>query len=321
MSTAPTVRHHRIDTGGGVHLHVRDAGPEDGAPVLLLHGFPELATSWRHQEAALAAAGYRTLAPDMRGYGASDVPADTAAYGMGALVGDAAGVLDGLGIERAAVVGHDWGALVAWQAALRLPERLTAVAGLSVPHTARGDMRPTELYELFFPDRFFYILYFQQPGVAERELEADLRAFHLRIRWSTSGAQPPVPADPPREGTGYLDSLAAAPAELPAWLPEDHLDELVEAAGRTGLAGALSWYRNLDANWEASADVDQHVHVPAAFITGEHDPLAKLLPASSMDSWVDDLRLSRMLPGVGHWTGEEDPEGVNAALLEFLAGV
>lgn len=310
--------HHRLESNG-ITIHVAEAG--QGRPVVLCHGFPELWSSWRHQIGALAEAGYRAIALDMRGYGETEAPGPVDAYTMDALTGDVAGVMDALGLDRAVVVGHDWGALVAWHVALRHADRLAGVAALSVPYSPRGDMRPTELYELFFAGKFFYMLYFQERDRPDAELAADVRHFLLRMMNSTSGAQPPVPSDLPREGTGYLDSLAAAPEVVPSWL-DGHLDDLVAAFSRTGFTGALNWYRNLDRNWELSEDLaGAHVTVPALFVTGERDPLSRLLPATVMDGWVDDLRASVVLPGVGHWTGEEAPDGVNRALLDFLGGL
>lgn len=313
----PTTR--RI-AGKGITMNVLEAG--EGRPVILCHGFPELSSSWRHQIPALAAAGHHVLAPDMRGYGDTDAPGAVEAYAMTELVGDVVALIDSLGVERAAVVGHDWGAMVAWQVALAAPERLAGVAALSVPFSPRFPMPPTELFESFFPGQFMYMLYFQEPGVAEAELERDIRAFLLRMYWTAGGARPAVAGSPwPREGTGYLDTLAAAPDSVPTWLA-DHLDPMARSFARSGMRGPLNWYRNLDRNWEESAAQAQaHVTVPAFFITGDNDPIAGLLPASGMDGWVDDLRGAISLPGVGHWTGEENPEAVNAALLGFLGGL
>jgi pimeloyl-ACP methyl ester carboxylesterase len=306
---------HRLVRSNGISLHVAEAG--EGNPVVLCHGFPELWSTWRHQIDGLAAAGYRVIAPDMRGYGGSDAPAAVEAYAMKELVADVVGLIDGIGAERAVVVGHDWGASVAWQTALDAPERVAAVASLSVPYIP-FPMKPTELFEAFFPGAFMYMLYFQAPGVADAELGRDARETLLRMAWSTSGAQPAVPEGPlPRVGTGYLDTLAPAPDTVPAWLAEV-LDEHAATFARTGFTGGLNWYRNLDRNWEASSASEAHVTPPALFIAGEHDGILRLLNPAEMSKWVDDLHGVVMLPGVGHWTGEEDPAGVNSALLAFL---
>lgn len=314
-----TALRRRRMTGNGIDMSVLEAG--EGRPVVLCHGFPELAVTWRHQIPALAAAGYHVIAPDLRGYGATDAPDAVEAYAMRELVADVVGLIDGLGAERAAVVGHDWGALLTWQVALTAPERVAGVAALSVPHSERFPMRPTELFDAFFPGEFMYMLYFQNPDVPEAELERDVRDFLLRIYWTAAGPRPEVPPGPhPREGTGYLDVLAPPPDSLPPWLAEN-IDELTTAFESSGLRGPLNWYRNMDRNWESSEGRSDRITVPALFVTGDKDPVAGLIPAAGMTALVDDLRGVITLPGVGHWTGEESPDAVNVALIEFLDGL
>ena len=310
----------RLTGAGGVGLDVAVGG--DGPLVVLLHGFPELASTWRHQVGPLVAAGHTVAVPDQRGYGRSDRPADIAAYEAGLLAADVRAIAAALGARRYAVAGHDWGALVAWRVAQEAPAEVAGVAGLSVPFSPRPPLPPTQLFRALFPDRFFYMLHFQRPGAVEAEFAEDPRRFLARMYWANSGEAPADSIrDLPREGSRYVDMFADPPGRLPGWLAE-HLDTLVETFTRTGLTGPLSWYRAMDLGWERSAHLDgARVSVPALFITGEHDAVARFLPAEGMTPHLDDLRTVVRLPGVGHWTGEEAPQPVNQALLGFLASL
>lgn len=291
-------------TVNGVRLHVAEAGPADGPLVVLLHGFPELGYSWRHQIPALAAAGFRVLTPDLRGYGLSEAPEPVEAYAMTELVGDVVGLIDHAGAEQAVVAGHDWGADVAWKTALLAPERVRAVAGLSVPYAPRAPAPPiTILREQLGED--FYMVWFQAPGVAEAALERDVRRTLLARRaWTSAWAD--GEEDPPR----------------PDWLGEDELGVYVEAFERTGFRGGLSYYRNIDRNWEDTADVAaRRIEQPALFLTGERDPVRQFMPAAVMDGWVTGLRETIVVPGAGHWVTQDAPAAVNDALLRFLRGL
>ena len=179
---------HRMVETNGIKIHLAEQG--EGPVVLMLHGFPESWYSWRHQLPALADAGYHVICPDVRGYGQSDAPEAIEAYSMKQLTADAVGILDALDIENAVVVGHDWGAPMAWNSAFLYPDRFRAVVGMSVPFSQRGPMPPTQLFKQVFKDNFFYILYFQEPGVAEAELEADVRRF-LRLFMHSASADGP----------------------------------------------------------------------------------------------------------------------------------
>jgi pimeloyl-ACP methyl ester carboxylesterase len=309
-------------------MQVAEAG--EGPLVLLCHGFPELAHSWRHQVPALAEAGYRAVAPDQRGYGGTDAPEPVEAYTILHLVGDLVGLLDHYREERAVVVGHDWGALVAWAAATIRPERFRAVCGMSVPYVPRMPVRPTDMMKAMAGDRFFYMLYFQEPGPAEAELEADVRTTLRRILFSASGSVPADHAfrtDLPRSA-GFLDAMIE-PEKLPEWLPEADLDVYVEAFRRTGFRGGLNWYRNLDRNWELMAPwVGAKVSVPALFVGGARDLVVTGPPGgpgnpmmTAMPSFVPDLRGTVLVEGAGHWNQQEKPEETNRALLEFLASL
>ncbi|MGI9029700.1 MAG: alpha/beta fold hydrolase [Ilumatobacteraceae bacterium] len=226
----------------GIELDVVEAGDPTGPAVVLSHGFPECAHSWRHQLEPLAAAGYHVVAPDQRGYGRSSAPTDIAAYGINDLGGDLLGLLDETGHDDAVFVGHDWGALVVWDLARLHPGRVRAVINASVPYTP-WPAPPTELFRAQFGDRFFYILYFQTVGPAEAELAADVERTMRTILWAASGdGFPDRPPDPlPAEGTGFLDAMAAAgpvPPELPAWLTADDLATYVDSFEASGFLRA-----------------------------------------------------------------------------------
>jgi pimeloyl-ACP methyl ester carboxylesterase len=311
---------HRSITTNGIAMHVAERG--QGPTVVLCHGFPELWYSWRHQIGALADAGYRVVAPDQRGYGATDRPKGIEEYDILHLTDDLLGLLDALGEEKAVFVGHDWGAPVVWHLAQRVPHRVRAVVGLSVPFLPRGDTDPISLFEALFPDTFFYMLYFQEPGVADADLGRDPRD---TLRRFMSGISADGAADAfrplPRTGTRLSDWLPD-PGDLPGWLKEKDLDYYAEEFGRTGFTGGLNWYRNMRRNWELTEDLAQtKVVAPALFITGEHDPVAMMTSTAEMEEWVPDLRGQVTLRAAGHWTQQESPDEVNAALIDFLSGL
>ncbi len=313
---------HRTVQTNGINMHIAEAG--EGPLVLLIHGFPESWYSWRHQLPALASAGYHAVATDVRGYGRSDAPGPIEAYSMKQMTADHAGVIDALGERTAVVVGHDWGAPIAWHCALLYPERFPAVAALSVPYTPRPPMPPTQLFKLAFPDTFFYILYFQEPGVAEAELEADVRKSMRVFLHAASGD---AAADlsfwrKPKDAT-FLDGLPE-PASLPPWLTPADLDYFVGEFERTGFRGGLNRYRNMDRDWEEMPELaGATVRQPALFIAGDRDGVIAMNPAGidMMKQSVPNLRDALLLPGCGHWTQQERPAEVNAALIAFLKGL
>jgi len=319
---------HRTVEANGIRIHCAEAG--EGPLVLLCHGWPESWYSWRHQLKALAEAGFRAVAPDMRGYGETDRPDAIESYTLFHLVGDMVGILNALGAERAAIVGHDWGAPVAWHAALLRPDRFRAVAGLSVPFRPRGSARPTSAMPQT-EQTWFYQLYFQDPGVAEAEFERDPRATIRRLLYSASGNVPrrnPIdargdaaPGMVPRTG-GFLSRMVDPPT-LPAWLTEADIDFYAGEFARTGFRGGLNWYRNIDRNWDLMAPfAGLKVAVPALYVAGDRDLVVGFAGAAqliaNLKSFVPELRDTVMLPGCGHWTQQERPEEVNAALLRFL---
>lgn len=292
-----------MQVGPQITLNVLDEGR--GPAVVLCHGFPELAFSWRRQVPALAAAGLRVLAPDMRGYGRSSSPREVEAYDVLSLCGDLCGLLDADGLADAVFVGHDWGAWVAWHMAVVHPGRVRAVAGLSVPFVPRAPAPPIEIMRASL-GADFYIVWFQEPGVADEALARDVR------RTLTTS----------RQWTSDWASEEGPPPTRPAWLSEEELAVYVESFQRTGFTGGLNWYRNMDRNWAlmepwAKARVEQ----PAMFLTGERDTVRAFMPAEAMEGWVDDLRALVTVPDAGHWVQQQSPSEVNAALLEFIAGL
>jgi pimeloyl-ACP methyl ester carboxylesterase len=323
------VNHRTVETNG-IRTHLAEQGT--GPLVLLCHGFPESWYSWRHQLNALADAGFHAVAPDMRGYGQTDHPEAIDQYTLLHLVGDMVGLLDALGSESAVIAGHDWGAPVAWHAALLRPDRFRGVIGLSVPFVPRGKARPTTVMHQN-DDALFYQLYFQSPGVAEREFEADVRRSIRSLLYSGSGDAPrrggPTPGPGavgmvPRQG-GFL-TRAVNPESLPAWLTEADVDFYTAEFEREGFRGGLNWYRNIDRNWEMLAPfAGALVTVPALYVAGDRDLVVafpgmdKLIP--DLSKFVPQLRKTIMLPGCGHWTQQERPHEVNTAVIEFLRGL
>jgi pimeloyl-ACP methyl ester carboxylesterase len=316
--TEPT--HRTIETNG-IRMHLAEMGA--GPLVVFCHGFPESWYSWRHQLPALATAGFRAVAPDMRGYGGTDRPEAIDQYTLFHLVGDIVGLLDALGAEQAVIAGHDWGAPVAWLSALLRPDRFRGVIGLSVPFRPRGEARPTSIMPQT-ADAIFYQLYFQSPGVAEAEFERDVGHTMRAILGSISGDAPPA-AGPvgmvPRQG-GFL-AQRNSPTALPAWLSEPDVDFYVKEFSRTGFRGGLNWYRNIDRNWELLAPfAGARVMVPALYIAGDRDLVVsfpgmdRLIP--NLANFVPQLRGTVILPGCGHWTQQERAAEVNDAMIGFL---
>jgi pimeloyl-ACP methyl ester carboxylesterase len=281
---------HRFAETNGIRMHYVEQG--QGFPVVLCHGFPELWYSWRHQIPTLAAAGLRAIAPDLRGYGETDKPPELEAYDIHHLAADIVGLLDSLGLEKAVVVGHDWGGLIVWPLALMHPERVERVVGLNTPFLPRPPLPPTQIFRQMPDHRFDYILFFQEPGRAEAALEADLE--------------------------GRLGDMIRRTAADPAFLSDEDLHIYCEAFRRGGLTGPLNYYRNMDRNWETTAHLDgKQVLCPALMVCAEKDPILKPEMADGMESHVPNLR-KVLIEDCGHWTQQEKPAEVNAALLEFL---
>lgn len=308
----------RTVSTNGVDLHVVEAG--EGFPVIFAHGFPELAYSWRHQLPAVAAAGYRAVAPDQRGYGRSSRPEAIEDYDIVHLTDDLVGVLDDLGEDKAVFVGHDWGSMVVWQLSLLHPERVAGVVGMSVPFLPRAPIPPTQLFRNALGDSFFYILYFQEPGVADAELARD-PATTMRRMLCGAKVDPHGPLDPSfmaNDGRGFVERMPE-PDRLPDWLTQAELDVYVAEFTRTGFTGGINWYRNFDRNWERTAHLDgAKVEVPSLFIGGKQDPVLVMSPAGIGDASLSDHRGNVLVDDAGHWVQQEKPGPVNAALLDFV---
>jgi pimeloyl-ACP methyl ester carboxylesterase len=281
----------RIEVGD-VELDVVSAG--SGRPVVLVHGFPELSYSWRHQIPVLAAAGHRVLAPDVRGYGGSTKPPAVEDYSLANLVADVVGLLDALDIERASLVGHDWGSIIVWSTAVMHPDRVERIVSLNTPYRGWCSGFPTTSYIAeHLSDRFGYVLRFQEPGLEEARFEADPR------RWLQ----------------GIYSSIAFEP-----FLSDEEFDVYLDAFTTGGLAGPLNMYRNIDANWEATAPLaGTPIEAPTLMVTVDADPVLPASLADGMERWVPDLATAH-IDHCGHWSAQEQPERVNELLIEFLAG-
>lgn len=311
---------------GDITLSVIADGPTNSPdlPILCVHGWPELSHSWRYQIAHFAAAGRRIAALDVRGYGESSKPDAVEAYTMAELCGDVAEVIDALG-GRAILFGHDWGAPIVWNTALRHADKVAAVAGLSVPYVPAGDTNFLAAMRHVHKDRFFYQLYFQEPGVAEAEFAGDAQALD-KIFWGISGeglrAQPFAPKGPDAK---FLDGMAA-PSRYPEWMNEADMAHYRAAFARGGWTGPLNRYRAQDLDFAARDVVKgRHIEQPACFVAGTLDPVRGFMPGidmfASAGAACDDYRGTTLIEGAGHWVQQEAPDKVNAALATFVAGV
>ena len=318
-SAMPEVTHRMIETNG-IRLHVAEQG--EGPLIILCHGFPECWYSWRHQLPALAKAGFRAVAPDLRGYGRSDRPQEVEKYTILHDIGDIVGLVDALGAQQAVIAGHDVGAPIAWQAALMRPDRFRAVIALSAPFRPRafgGSMPPTTLMPRN-ENAVFYQLFLQTPE-AEAALGHDLRRTFRSQFYSLSGDMPPsagifAAGMVPRKGFSLTD-----PESLPAWITESDIDAYVAELTRSGFRGPLNWWRNIDRGWELMAAFDgAAVTVPALYIVGDRDMLVAVFQQAiaKQSTLVPKLRPTVMLPGCGHWTQQERAPEVSAAMIDFL---
>jgi pimeloyl-ACP methyl ester carboxylesterase len=313
----------RIIETNGVQLHTVEAGAPDAPVVVLAHGFPELAYSWRHQIPVLAAAGYHVLAPDQRGYGRSTRPADIADYNVAALSGDLVGLLDDVGAEKAVFIGHDWGAAVVWSSAQLHPDRVAGVAGLSVPPVPRAQIPPTQAFRAVFGDNFFYMLYFQEPGVADAELDADpAKTLRRVILGQAAPGDQAAAMRMLRPGPEGLIERIPEPDGLPSWISADELDHYVAEFSRTGFTGGLNWYRNMDRNWEIQGNLTSAaITVPAMFIAGTDDLVLGFIRPDRAKEVITGPYREVLIEGAGHWLQQERPGQVNEALLDFLSSL
>jgi pimeloyl-ACP methyl ester carboxylesterase len=305
-------------------LSVRLEG--DGPLVVLMHGWPELGLSWRHQVPALVEAGYRVAVPDMPGYGQSAKPEDIAAYTLDRLADRMQALAASLGAARWVAVGHDWGAPVAWRCALRFADNVAGVFALSVPHSAPPPIPFFDIIDAVFPDRFFYMRYFQQPGVAEAEFaRADMVAALKAIFYGASfeGVARHRPRHVPRDST-LLASMDPPPSGPLTFMTDVELEAYAAAFRAGGMQGPLNWYRNFDRNAaDARAYGDNIVRQPAGFLAGDREVVLAMLPGQleNMRKLCADLRSEISLPGAGHWVQQERPPEVTQALITFLSAV
>jgi pimeloyl-ACP methyl ester carboxylesterase len=315
----PGITQRRAATNG-IELNVAEAG--SGPLVLLLHGFPESWYSWRHQFAPLAAAGYHVAAPDMRGYGKSDKPPLITDYVQAEVIKDIIGLIPALGHETAIVIGHDWGAPTAWSTALLHPDKVRAVGGLSVPFMPRSPVQPMAMLREMFKGQFFYQLYFQEPGIAEAEFEKDMYTALRKFLVMAAGETDLTKLTPKSADDDLLTSLPY-PETLPAWLTDADLDFYVAQFKASGMRGPINYYRNHDLHWQLTEGAPTHIYQPAMFVAGTADGVVMMAAAAieMMPHFVKDLRLNRMIPGIGHWTQQEAPDAVNESILEFLKSV
>jgi pimeloyl-ACP methyl ester carboxylesterase len=310
----------------GVSLHYVEAGA--GPLIVLCHGWPESWYSWRHQIPALAAAGYRVVAPDQRGYGQSDRPEPIAAYNILDLVGDIVGLVNALGEKQAVIVGHDWGAMVAQQAALLRPDLFSALGLLSVPFIPRVPVRPAVRFAQITKQMHFYQEYFQEPDKAERELEEDVRGTLLGLLAESSLAPGErvthtIVAFP--KNVRLADVIRArVPDKRPPWLTEEDIDFYVGEFTRAGFRGGINWYRNIDRNWELTPFQDgAKVLQPTVFIAGERDLVLKMTAEAlaAQPTNVPNLKGTHLVANAGHWVQQQQPGAVNELLLGFLRGL
>ncbi len=325
-----TKLNYRDVEANGLRMRIADHG--EGPLVLLCHGFPESSYAWRHQLVDLAEAGYRAVAPDLRGFGGTSAPADTQAYALQHLVADMVALLDVLGVPKAVIVGNDWGATLAWHAALLRPDRFSAVAAIGVPIMGQPPVPPTQIFPQT-EDALFYTLYFQEEGVAEKEFEADIRRTLLKIYHAASGeAGPRIEGDgtPNPFGmvsreNGLLSSLPMPGRELP-WLSNEDLDVFVSDYAECGFRGGLNLYRNLDRNWALyAAFAGLPVQVPALYMVGSRDTglsmpgMRQMIEAQK--ALAPQLREPIFLDDCGHWAPQERSTKVSKALVRFLTDV
>jgi pimeloyl-ACP methyl ester carboxylesterase len=309
----------KIVKTNGIDMAVYEAGPKDGLPVVLCHGFPELAYSWRFQIPALAAAGFHVIAPDQRGYGGTAQPSDVQSYDMPHLTGDLAGLLDALGLKKAVFVGHDWGGLVVWQMPIYQPDRCAGIIGVNTPFLARPPLDPIMGMRAVFGENM-YIVYFQQPGVADKLLAQDVgKTFRFFMR--KNGMRQADYAKLPQEQRS-LALVHALQTDESTWpgeplMPYEELEVFIQTFTRTGFTGGINWYRNITRNWELSGTMEQIVRVPGLMIMAEDDVVLSPAMADGMERFVPDLE-KVLIKNCGHWTQQEHPEETNRAMIDWL---
>jgi pimeloyl-ACP methyl ester carboxylesterase len=311
---------HGFANTNGIKMHYVEAG--SGPLVVLCHGWPESWYSWRHQLPALADAGFRAVAPDQRGYGQTDKPEAIEAYNILNLVADIVGLVNTLGEERAVIVGHDWGAPVAWTSALIRADMFRGLGLLSVPYMPRYPVRPAVMFKAITQATNFYQDYFQEPGKVEEELEADVRRTMLSVLYTASGDAPA--ADRFKfifdKNQRFADTFVI-PDKLPPWLTEADLAFFTNEFKQSGFRGGVNWYRNSDRNWEITPFLDgAKIIRPTVFAAGDRDIVMDMAAEGykNLDSHVANLYKKHLIPDAGHWIQQERPAEINQLLIEFL---
>jgi pimeloyl-ACP methyl ester carboxylesterase len=304
----------------GIDLAVWDTGnPSDFPPIVLCHGFPELAYSWRHQLKHLPQWGLRAMTPDMRGYGLSSAPEAIELYDLDHLTGDLAALLDAKGIEKAIFCGHDWGGLIVWAMATRRPDRVAGVIGVNTPYTKRPSIDPIALYKQRFGDDH-YIAYFQQPGVAEAMFEADIeKTFRFYMRRSDVSPQEFDARPEGKRNFAFqhaLQNFDVSRVTNPL-LNESELAVFVESFQRTGFRGGINWYRNFTRNWHDSSQIPDLVSQPSLMIMAENDVVLPPSATEGMEKYVPDLERV-LIKSCGHWTQQEKPEETTGAIADWV---
>jgi pimeloyl-ACP methyl ester carboxylesterase len=296
----------------GVELEVFEAGQQQvGKPIVLCHGWPEHAFSWRYQVPALVAAGYHVIVPNQRGYGHSSCPADVAAYDMTHLTGDLVALLDHYGYEDATFVGHDWGAMVVWGLALLHPKRVNKVINLSLPYQERGETPWITMMEQFLGSDYYFVHFNRQPGVADAVLDAHTSQFLRNLYRKNSRKNQPLKA--PEPGMAMIELATAETPRGEPIMSDSELAVFVSAFESTGFTGSINWYRNLDRNWHLLGEVDPVIQQPALMIYGERDVIPKSETLSTFVPNVETVSLD-----CGHWIQQELPEQTNQVILTWL---
>eukprot|EP01006_Ploeotia_vitrea_P066348 TRINITY_DN94799_c0_g1_i1.p1 TRINITY_DN94799_c0_g1~~TRINITY_DN94799_c0_g1_i1.p1 ORF type:complete len:341 (-),score=27.94 TRINITY_DN94799_c0_g1_i1:217-1239(-) len=310
----------------GIKMRIAEQGT--GPLVLLVHGWPESWFSWRYQIPFLAKQGYHVVAPDMRGYGGTDSPQDVDAFNITHICADLLGLMDTLGAKTATLVGHDWGALITWLAAQLHPDRFPAIFALSVPHGGRQPEKPTDLWKKRYGDKFFYILYHNEPGgVAEAEYDSNPAGILSRLYYGKHSrpedpVQPPI-SDPLRSAGGWIGRWIEPPG-LPSWLSQAEFDYFVNEFKLAGFRGGVNYYRNFDKNWELTESLaGKKVQQPTGFAAGKGDMVLMMFGGAENSEKVTRMNVENLVQwtvvdGAGHWVQQEKPDEVNKALLAFL---
>ena len=304
----------------GIDMAVYEAGPKNGVPVVMCHGFPELAYSWRHQIPALAAAGFRAIAPDQRGYGLTSRPQAITDYDMEHLTGDLVGLLDALDLKDAIFCGHDWGGLVVWQMPLLHSTRVRGVIGVNTPFLARAPVDPILAMRTMFGEDM-YIVFFQKPGIADAALGKEVaKSFRFFMRKSGIKAADYAKLPAEQRNLAFVKALEADEASWAGGQPllnDEEMKFFVDTFTRTGFTGAINWYRNFTRNWEKSGTMEQKVRVPGLMVMAEDDVVLSPAMADGMERFVPDLERA-LIKDCGHWTQQEHPDELNKIMIDWL---